>query len=243
MKGDSVLHRARLLARRNGIDFHRWPSQDPDYLAFRAFTALGPDVILDVGANDGGFARECRGYGFEGEIVSFEPGTEAFARLKAASASDLLWDVRRMGVGDEPGELELQVAANAGASSSFLPMTAAHVDAAKQATYIATEKVRVARLDDFAAEFGQRWRRPALKIDTQGFERQVLTGAGALLDSVVAIRLELSLVPLYDGGWEWSDAIRWLEGRGMELVGVAPGFSDPRTGFLLQFDGVFARRF
>ena len=33
----------------------------------------------------------------------------------------------------------------------------------------------------------------------------------------------------------------WLTGRGLELAAVIPGFSDPTTGRMLQFDGIFSR--
>lgn len=37
-----------------------------------------------------------------------------------------------------------------------------------------------------------------LKIDTQGYEREVLKGASRLMPRVRALECELSLVPLYD---------------------------------------------
>lgn len=242
VRRDSLLHRARRIVRRTGIDVHRWPARDPEFLAFRAFTAGLPDVIFDVGANDGGFARQCRDFGYTGQIVSFEPGSEAYSRLVDASAADPLWDAQRLALGRDPGQLELQVAGNAGASSSFLPMTHLHQAAATDACYVAAEMVPVARLDDVIRQVGWDWRRPALKIDTQGFEREVLEGATQILQSAVAVRIELSLVTLYDGAFDWREAVDWMSARGFDLVGLVPGFSDPRSGSLLQFDGVFARR-
>lgn len=241
MPRDSLLHRVRLLARRSGVDFHRWPTQDPAYAAFRAMTRNRPDVIFDVGANDGGFARDCRSFGFSGRIVSFEPGSAAFARLRDASAADPLWEVHNFGLGGSSGMRELNIAANSGASSSFLPMTSTHERAAVHATYTHTEKVQVRTLDEVAADVASTWQRPCLKIDTQGFEQDVLEGATETLRGAATVRLELSLTPLYEGAWDWLEAIHWFRERGMRLVGVVPGFTDPETGDLLQFDGVFAK--
>ena len=100
----------------------------------------------------------------------------------------------------------------------------------------------VTRLDEWFDVRGASWERVALKIDTQGFERQVLEGTGVLLhENVVSVQLELSLVPLYERSWLWDQAAAWLTVRGFSLVGVTPGFSDPTTGRLLQFDAVFTR--
>ena len=38
-----------------------------------------------------------------------------------------------------------------------------------------------------------------VKIDVQGFEKRVLDGMGEIMDRVVAIELELRLVPAYHG--------------------------------------------
>lgn len=238
----TLLHRARLAVQKAGLDFARYPASSPDYQAFRAFTSTSPDVILDVGANDGGIARQWRRFGFQGDIESFEPGSQAFARLAADAARDPKWNAHRLGLGDRAGKLTLHVAANAGASSSVLPMLPAHEAAAPEALYVSEETVKVTRLDEWFNGRTASWERVALKVDTQGFERQVLEGAGRLLhENVVSIQLELSLVPLYEGSWLWDEAAAWLAVRDFRLLGVAPGFSDPATGRLLQFDGVFIR--
>jgi FkbM family methyltransferase len=238
----TLLHQLRRLAQRTGLDVSRYPQESPDYWAFRAFCSTMPDVVLDVGANDGGYARQCRRFGYKGEIVSFEPGSAAFARLERAAAADRHWTVHRMGLGASAGELILHVAGNAGASSSLLPMLPAHEEAAPEACFVAKESVPVRRLDEWIATQPAAWKRLAIKVDTQGFERQVLEGAGRLLDErITSLQLELSLVPLYEGGCLWEEIVDWLKLRGYCLAGITPGFSDPWTGRLLQFDGVFLR--
>lgn len=239
----TLRHRTRLALRKAGIDVARFPQASPDYQAFRALTSVSPDVILDVGANDGGYARQCRDFGYVGEIISFEPGADAFTRLEARSQGDPRWAAHRLALGDGPGELTLHVTANAGASSSLLPMLPAHIEAEPSAFEASTELVPVQRLDEWVASNPSRWPTMALKIDTQGYERSVLEGAGSLLvSSVASVQLELSLVALYEGSWLWREAVDWLDSKGFDLVGLTPGFTDARTGRLLQFDGVFERR-
>ena len=43
------------------------------------------DVVLDIGANDGGFALQTLEYGFRGKIISFEPTSEVYENLKKNS--------------------------------------------------------------------------------------------------------------------------------------------------------------
>lgn len=237
-----ISRRIRNVVRKAGVDISRWPQGDPGYLSYCAFVANRPDVIVDVGANTGQAGLEFRAYGFSGRLVSLEPLAAPFHELADVASNDQRWDAFHVALGSEPGELMINVAANGGESSSFLPMTAAHSHAAPHANFIAQESVRVTTFDELRAQHGSSWRRPALKIDVQGFEREVLEGCKDSLESVCAIRLELSLVELYADSWSWLAAIDYLGDRGFDLVGIDPGFSDPVSGRLLQFDGVFAPR-
>jgi len=227
--------------RRLGVDVSRFPDEDQEYRAFRALMSSNPRTLIDVGANRGQFALTSRRFGFDGLIVSLEPGTAAYADLRSVSARDPLWEVHQLAAGASTGTATLHVAGNQGASSSLLPMLDRHMDAAPNSRYVRSETVPIVRLDDPALRSTTKWIKPALKIDAQGFEQQVLAGCGDWLNSVVAIRIELSLVPLYDRSWLWRDAASWLESRGFNLAGIAEGFSDPRSGRLLQIDGVFLR--
>ena len=103
-----------------------------------------------------------------------------------------------------------------------------------------TETVDVARLDDVAGSHLATHLRPFLKLDTQGFERQVLDGGPDTLARCVGLQMELSFVPLYAGGLLVDEAISTAYAAGFHLVGMEPGFADP-DGQVLQADGVFIR--
>lgn len=200
------------------------------------------DVVLDVGANSGQYAGSLRAADFEGRIVSFEPLSKPFSILKSAVARDALWECRRCALGDHDGTIAINVSGNAGASSSVLPMLTSHHDACPRGDYIGTEEVPISRLDSLAADILRRGDVTFLKVDVQGFEKQVLTGAQSTVNRhCIGIQLELSFVPLYAGGMLIREALDLAYSSGFRLRGYMPIFMDVRGGRVLQADGVFFR--
>jgi FkbM family methyltransferase len=200
------------------------------------------DVVLDVGANSGQYAGRLREAGFDSRIVSFEPLSAPFSRLRRSAARTPPWDCRQHALGDFDDTISMNVAGNAGASSSILPMLQRHRDVFPRANYVGVEEVMVCRLDSVAPEILRPNEVAFLKIDVQGFEKQVIDGGRATIDGRCAgIEIELSFEPLYDGGMLVQEALDLLESLGFLLMGVVPGFIDIRTGKVLQADGVFFR--
>ena len=209
----------------------------------RACASFGTDLILDVGANRGQFARGMRACGYTGHITSFEPLSDAHVQLVSEAADDALGDVvERCAVGAAAGEAQINVAGNS-YSSSLLPMLDRHSRAAPGSAYQGAESCRVITLDDYiegtlsdaTVTFG-------LKCDTQGYEAQVLTGARRNLSRIKVIMCEMSLIPLYDGAPTMPELCRLLADAGYRCIAIGPEFEDPRTGELLQVNGIFVRR-
>jgi FkbM family methyltransferase len=200
-----------------------------------------PDTIFDIGANIGQYASMLRRCGYTGRIVSFEALPAVHAELTTAAARDVNWNIAPcVALGRAPGEAEIHVAGNS-LSSSLLPMHDAHVRAAPESRYVAVQKVRVARLDELAPTLSPEKGRLLLKIDTQGYEEEVLMGAGAVLDDVCAMQLELSVVQLYEGAPTLRRMLDLCEQCGFDLYGLMPGFYEQSSGRLLQIDGLFLR--
>jgi FkbM family methyltransferase len=201
----------------------------------------GIDLVLDVGANTGQFASEMRQSGYAGRIVSFEPLSKAHSELLRSSARDPMWDAYpRCALGDHNGEAEINIAGNS-ESSSILPMLESHRSAAPESAYQGKEVTPVKTLDSVVGQYLKSARAPFLKIDTQGFEWQVLDGARDTLPHIKGILVELSLVPLYEGQHLWREVIDRLEAEGFTLWAFRPVFSDQASGQTLQVDGIFYR--
>jgi FkbM family methyltransferase len=200
------------------------------------------DVVLDVGANSGQYATCLRQADFNGRIISFEPLSAPFSRLARGSSADPLWDCLHCALGDFDGTTAMNVAGNAGASSSILPMLQRHQDVFPQANYVGAEDVAIRRLDCLAPEVLRENDAVFLKIDVQGFEKQVIAGGESTInDRCVGLQLELSFVSLYEGDMLIHEALDLMDSFGFVLAGLAPGFVDVRNGRVLQADGAFFR--
>ena len=208
------------------------------------FSQLPIDLVLDVGANTGQFVHQCRAAGYKGEIISFEPSAAAHASLLRSAEPDPLWTIAdRMALGSKTGEIEINIAANS-YSSSILPMLDSHLAAAPNSAYLQKEKVPLHRLDDILADLHPPTapgRYIFLKLDVQGYESQVLAGATQLLNHILAVQLEMSLLPLYEGETLMPQMHAAMTAKGFDLWDLEPSFRDPSTGRLLQIDAIFTR--
>lgn len=198
-------------------------------------------VLLDVGANAGQFAQDLRHMGYKGRIVSFEPVAEAHLELRKTAAGDPGWTVApRMALGAEDGEVTVQVAVLSGLSS-VLPPTLFHLQTYAPSATVATDLVPCRRLDSVTDQYLHPGEKALLKVDVQGFEKQVLEGAESLLEILSGVYIELSLETLYDGQALARDVLDYLERRGFQMWFVSPGWCDPQSGRMLQYDALLAR--
>jgi len=201
------------------------------------------NFVLDVGANTGQYGRLVRSSGYRGPIVSFEPLTAAHKELAARAATDPLWTVgKRVALGSAPGRTTINIAGNS-ASSSLLHMNARHIDAAPQSAVAGSEEIDVVALDDCIEQYVAALKGGLLKIDTQGYEMEVLRGAHrSLTDQIDVVQCELSLVELYYGQPLMLDVCNFLKQLNFSLRHIIPGLKDPASGSLLQLDGIFVKQ-
>lgn len=232
-------HAIQSLANKFGYEVHKQSLFVPRR-RLKIMQGLGINFVLDVGANDGMYASDLRRSGYHGKMWSYEPLHEAFANLDKAAASDHLWRAINCGCGASAGSAKINVAKNSH-SSSLLPMLETHSAFAQASTYISQETVSVCSLDESVMPSLSSDDKVWLKIDTQGYEAEVLKGAARLMPQVSALECELSLVPLYEGQPLIDNMIAMIYQMGFRMVGVAPVFSEPETGYALQIDGTFLR--
>jgi FkbM family methyltransferase len=217
------------------------PSTNPNAMLAHMLQSLRVDLVLDVGANQGQFASGLRQAGYQGRMLSFEPLREAHELLERAAGEDSLWTaIPRCAVGAEAGMVNMNVSENS-YSSSILAMHDNLKASAPAARFIAQETAPMLTLDEMVAPHVKNGERCLLKIDTQGYEWEVLNGASATMENVVAICIETSLVPLYKGQRLWLDYIERLVDGGFVVWDIHSAFAAPTNGRLLQADLIFVK--
>jgi FkbM family methyltransferase len=200
------------------------------------FQRRGIDVVVDVGANAGQYGAFLRREGYTGRLVSLEPLAEPFAALQRRAAADGDWTALRVAASDADGEVVLRVTEDS-RSSSVLTRNE-RFGATPGWAPRGEERAPARRLSGLAGELLRRGERPYLKIDVQGYERQVLDGAGEALARFEG--LELSLLPLYEGQTSLAEMLGVLAERGFRPLHLEPILLDD-DGLLVELDGVFAR--
>jgi FkbM family methyltransferase len=226
-----------------GLELSRYrPSNSEPAQLVKAFEIAGINMVFDIGANEGQFARGIRDYGYTGKIVSFEPLSSARKKLLMFASVDSEWEVHDWSaIGDQDGEIEIHIAGNS-VSSSVLPMLESHSSAALGSAYVDSERVPISRLDSVAKRYLTSNSKLFIKIDTQGYEWQVLDGALETLRQANGVLCEMSLVPLYEGQRLLREIVDRLDAEEFMLWALQSGFTDPRTGQSLQMDGIFFRK-
>lgn len=204
--------------RRYGVEVSRYPHRSS--LAARTrdvLAARGVDLVVDVGANRGQYVAFLRNdVGYAGRIVCYEPVRATFAALTGNAGSNV--ECRNKALGAAPGRATINVSAASDLSSFLAPseLGVATFEAGFRAA--GAEEVEVGTLATERLDGS----RVFLKLDTQGFDLDVLAGGGAALDDVVAVQLEVPQLPIYERMPSLEDSVAAVRGYGFDVVGFFP---------------------
>lgn len=131
----------------------------------KRFGREGIRVVLDVGANIGQSAIDFSREFPQAEIYCFEPVESTYRELEAATHSLPRVHTFNVGMGKESGEAVIHVSAESTFSSIKVSLPEDH-----------TESIQLETIADFATSHGLTTI-DFLKIDTEGYDLEVLAGA------------------------------------------------------------------
>jgi FkbM family methyltransferase len=178
-------------------------------------------TILDVGANKGQTALEFARWFPGASVHCLEPYPAVFEQLRRATQAFPNVKACNIAVGEKDGVAQLllnkadvtnSLLKNAEGISQFSP--------AEWVEPIGSVNVSMTTLDQYCAKQNIE-RINVLKIDSQGYELNILKGASRLLKErrIHIIYLELLFVPLYQGQACFEDVYAHLKLHQYKLVG------------------------
>ena len=132
-------------------------------------------MVFDVGANEGQTLKWIKHYQPDSTVISFEPIKSTFDRLKKNSLQYKNTIVENIAFGEEPGKIQVKLFGDLSVLNSLKP------ELMNNEPDAVTEEIDVVRMDAYCKQHNIE-RIDLLKIDTEGYELNVLKGAGTLLD-------------------------------------------------------------
>lgn len=207
-----------------------------DYL----LTKYNIKTVVDVGANEGQFALKLINKNhYKGKVISFEPVSSAFHQLSKNSQKSSNWEVVQSAVGDSQGQVPINISQNS-VSSSLRKVNPHTIEAEAGTAPISTEMVPINTLDNLLK--AHQWQNNLwLKIDVQGFEREVLQGASEILKQAKVVQIELAAIPSYEQSPYLEEIITELRTSGFLLYSIMNGFRNYKTGQMYEMEGFFIR--
>ena len=197
------------------------------------------DVVIDVGANIGQFGESLRADGYRGRIISFEPIESAFQALSRKALADGNWEAHHCGLGAASGSATLHVS-ELSVFSSILDLTSVAGLHDSRIAVDHTEEIPIRTLDQVAAELSGKI---LLKIDTQGYEKHVIGGGGQTIPRVMGILMELPVIHVYAGEWEFHEALKYMSDAGFVPAQIqAVGYHGKDNVSAVDFDCLFRPR-
>lgn len=207
------------------------------------FARLDIDLVVDVGAHYGEYARFLRDVvGYRGSILSVEPIGENFKILKRRRESDRNWAGVNVALGPANTRMAINVTKDTHFASFKTPSQAGlsatgNTQMRANAAVERIEEVEVLRLDELLTKHCAE--RPDaniyLKVDTQGFDLQVIAGIGEWRNHVLAMQSEISMLPLYEGMPTYAESVETFGNLGFDVTGFFPVSRDEMLR-VIEFD-------
>jgi FkbM family methyltransferase len=202
------------------------------------------DCIFDVGADLGQYAEMLRKMvGYRGLIISFEPNPDTYAVLREKAIRDPKWVVENLALAAADGSQIFNIMSGSQFSSLCTPRHAevnlfAQSNRISRSVNVRTETLttafeRLQREHNFA--------RPFLKLDTQGFDVEIVRHGRAVLANFVGLQSELAIKRIYEEAIDFREAITSYEELGFVLSAFVPN-NQGHFPLLVETDCIMVRK-
>jgi hypothetical protein len=144
-------------------------------------------------------------------------------------------------LGSKDGQAEINVSESDELTSFLTPLGPTKTLPGNRV--VGRETVEIRRLDSIFDEClaGIASRRLYLKLDTQGFDLEVLHGAEGVLANFMGAQTELSFVPIYQGMPRYIESLKAFDSRGFSVVDFMPVTRVAGDLLMMEMDCILAR--
>jgi len=165
------------------------------------------------------------------EIHAFEPRPTAAQSVNREYGHLETVTVHDVAIGPTESMIEINVSEEGGSSSPFKPKDLEQ--RGRRTTIQNTIKVQQVRLDDILTDGAD-----IIKLDVEGYEKEVLKGATNALSDAKAVLCEVQFYPYYEGAVSFIEITEFLRERGFQLYNIYDE-AEWVSGQLVHADALF----
>jgi FkbM family methyltransferase len=172
-------------------------------------------VIFDVGANYGQSIKRFRRRFHHAKIHAFEPSLKNFEKLQSSTQDDPSLQLNNFALGSKSTESKFYENDHPD-MNSFLAPGRDHWGVIDDGT-----TVRVETIDEYCRQNSIR-SIDLLKIDTQGYDLEVLRGAEKMLSGnlIRSVLVEITFIEIYQGAPRFDQVLGFLLDRRFRLISL-----------------------
>ena len=190
--------------------------------------------VFDVGANVGQFIQKIRNIGFNGKIYAFEPISINFEKLKNLKDKNL--ECYKNGFGTKNENIEINITSGTDLSSILQPNKQGKDLLGDKIDIVSREIIQIKRFDSFFNP--KKHLNNLLKIDTQGYDLNVLKGASSILKHINYILIETSFINIYKDSPDFYVVNKYLNDKNFYLTNIYP-LSKNKDGSIVECDCLY----
>lgn len=195
-----------------------------------------PQVVFDIGANEGAWSAMCQAVFAPEKIFLFEPQPQMAESQRAwqRQAGGTGWQLMPFALGEKEETQTLHLTENR-AASSLLPPSEQSGFTSTETRAAGAQIIEVKTLDGLLVS-GRLVPADLVKIDVQGYEGCVLAGGREVLSRAQRLIVEVSLREIYQGQPLMTSILQTLNEWGFVLEDLTETFRGWPDGRLWQVD-------